>query len=80
MGDWFTYFTADQRPYYYNVVTKKTQWIKPQEIVDKEKKQKEWEEKLKADPIWEKKKDRFGREIYYNKETKQSHMEKPDHW
>jgi len=27
-----------------------------------------------------KKKDRFGREIYYNKETKQSHMEKPDHW
>jgi len=80
MGDWFTYLTGDQRPYYYNAVTKKTQWIKPQEIVDKEKKQKEWEEKLKADPIWEKKKDRFGREIYYNKETKQSHMEKPEHW
>jgi len=35
---------------------------------------------LKADPIWEKKKDRFGREMYYNKETKQSHPEKPEHW
>jgi len=82
MADWATYYTSDQppRPYYYNTVTKKTQWIKPQEVVEKDKKLKEFEESLKSDPIWEKKKDRFGRETYYNKETKQSHLEKPEHW
>jgi len=40
------------RTYYYNSKTKKSVWIKPDELQALERKWKEWEAELAKDPIW----------------------------
>eukprot|EP00463_Aulacantha_scolymantha_P003586 TRINITY_DN4460_c0_g1_i1.p1 TRINITY_DN4460_c0_g1~~TRINITY_DN4460_c0_g1_i1.p1 ORF type:complete len:155 (+),score=38.23 TRINITY_DN4460_c0_g1_i1:19-483(+) len=56
------------------------QWYQRTRACESSKKWKEWEAELAKDPVWMKKRDRFGRVVYFNKDTKQNQQEKPIHW
>lgn len=68
------------RVYYYNSKTKQSVWTKPNEIKLREEKLQEWETELAKDPVWRMAKDRFKRDVYINKVTKEKTFDKPKHW
>jgi pre-mRNA-processing factor 40 len=62
---------ADGRVYYYNTITKATQWTKPVELMTPA-------ERALADQPWKEYTAEGGRKYWYNTETKQSSWEMPD--
>lgn len=67
---WVEYSTQDGRKYWYNKVTGKSSWEKPQELMNDL-------EKADATTNWKEFKHKDGRTYYYNKETKVSVWEIP---
>ncbi|RDL41944.1 uncharacterized protein BP5553_01923 [Venustampulla echinocandica] len=70
-GLWSEARNADGRIYYYNTVTKATQWTKPEDLMTAA------ERALSAQP-WKEYTAEGGRKYWYNTETKQSSWEIPD--
>eukprot|EP00457_Paulinella_chromatophora_P009630 gb/GEZN01009701.1/.p1 GENE.gb/GEZN01009701.1/~~gb/GEZN01009701.1/.p1 ORF type:complete len:326 (-),score=68.92 gb/GEZN01009701.1/:290-1267(-) len=76
MAEWKEYKRND-KVFFFNTATKKSQWTKPEEMIEYEK----TKEETKEHAIWAIRKDRFGRTTYFNKETNDSTMAKPyDLW
>ncbi|ROV91249.1 hypothetical protein VPNG_09701 [Cytospora leucostoma] len=68
---WQEHRTADGRTYYYNSVTKVTQWTKPEDIMSPA-------ERALANQPWKEYTAEGGRKYWYNTETKTSSWEMPD--
>ncbi|TVY26536.1 Pre-mRNA-processing protein [Lachnellula hyalina] len=68
---WSEAKNADGRIYYYNTVTKATQWTKPEELMTPA------ERAISAQP-WKEYTAEGGRKYWYNTETKQSSWEMPE--
>ncbi|KAH8663066.1 hypothetical protein BGZ60DRAFT_530215 [Tricladium varicosporioides] len=68
---WSEARNADGRVYYYNTITKATQWTKPDELMTPA------ERALSAQP-WKEYTAEGGRKYWYNTETKQSSWEMPE--
>jgi len=84
LSEWRT-GKSGNRVYYINIKTKKSQWIKPDSIVAQQKALKleqELIEKLaKEHPVWDAKRDRFGRFEFRHKMTNAKTLDKPyDFW
>ncbi|RFU35943.1 hypothetical protein B7463_g299, partial [Scytalidium lignicola] len=70
-GLWQEARNADGRVYYYNTITKATQWTKPEELMTPA-------ERALANQPWKEYTAEGGRKYWYNTETKQSSWEIPD--
>ncbi|KAI9738926.1 MAG: hypothetical protein M1818_005240 [Claussenomyces sp. TS43310] len=70
-GLWQEARNADGRIYYYNTVTKATQWTKPEELMTPA-------ERALADQPWKEYTAEGGRKYWYNTETKKSSWEMPE--
>ncbi|KAI1859802.1 hypothetical protein JX265_010251 [Neoarthrinium moseri] len=68
---WQEHKTADGRSYYYNPITKVTQWTKPEEMMSSA-------ERALANQPWKEYTAEGGRKYWYNTETKQSSWEMPE--
>ena len=68
---WQEYKSPDGRVYYYNSITKVTQWTKPEELMSPA-------ERALANQPWKEYTAEGGRKYWYNTETKQSTWEMPD--
>lgn len=68
---WQEYKSPDGRVYYYNTITKVTQWTKPEELMSPA-------ERALANQPWKEYTAEGGRKYWYNTETKQSSWEMPD--
>ncbi|KAL2199807.1 hypothetical protein P885DRAFT_29574 [Corynascus similis CBS 632.67] len=68
---WQEHRTPDGRVYYYNALTKATQWTKPEELMSPA-------ERALANQPWKEYTAEGGRKYWYNTETKQSSWEMPD--
>ncbi|KAK4681955.1 U1 snRNP protein [Podospora pseudoanserina] len=68
---WTEHKTPDGRTYYYNILTKVTQWTKPEEMMTPA-------ERALANQPWKEYTAEGGRKYWYNTETKQSSWEMPD--
>ncbi|KAI0126010.1 hypothetical protein BJ170DRAFT_685253 [Xylariales sp. AK1849] len=68
---WAEHKTADGRAYYYNIMTKVTQWTKPEDMMTPA-------ERALANQPWKEYTAEGGRKYWYNTETKQSSWEMPD--
>ncbi|KAK3310395.1 uncharacterized protein B0T15DRAFT_36441 [Chaetomium strumarium] len=68
---WSDHRTPDGRVYYYNALTKVTQWTKPEELMSPA-------ERALANQPWKEYTAEGGRKYWYNTETKQSSWEMPD--
>ena len=68
---WQEYKSQDGRVYYYNSITKATQWTKPEELMSPA-------ERALANQPWKEYTAEGGRKYWYNTETKQSSWEMPD--
>ncbi|KAK4201852.1 hypothetical protein QBC40DRAFT_277671 [Triangularia verruculosa] len=68
---WQEHSTPDGRVYYYNPLTKVTQWTKPEEMMTPA-------ERALANQPWKEYTAEGGRKYWYNTETKQSSWEMPD--
>lgn len=68
---WQEHKTADGRPYYYNNITKVTQWTKPEDMMSPA-------ERALANQPWKEYTAEGGRKYWYNTETKQSSWEMPE--
>ncbi|KAI0128055.1 hypothetical protein F4776DRAFT_629068 [Hypoxylon sp. NC0597] len=68
---WQEYKSPDGRVYYYNSITKATQWTKPEELMSPA-------ERALANQPWKEYTAEGGRKYWYNTETKQSSWEMPE--
>ncbi|KAI6708673.1 hypothetical protein PZA11_001563 [Diplocarpon coronariae] len=68
---WSEARNADGRVYYYNTITKATQWTKPEDLMTPA-------ERALANQPWKEYTAEGGRKYWYNTETKQSSWEMPD--
>ncbi|KAF8867115.1 hypothetical protein BDZ45DRAFT_3829 [Acephala macrosclerotiorum] len=68
---WSEARNADGRVYYYNTITKATQWTKPEELMTPA-------ERALANQPWKEYTAEGGRKYWYNTETKQSSWEMPE--
>lgn len=68
---WQEYKSPDGRVYYYNTITKATQWTKPEDLMSPA-------ERALANQPWKEYTAEGGRKYWYNTETKQSSWEMPD--
>ncbi|KAI1126089.1 hypothetical protein F5Y10DRAFT_245592 [Nemania abortiva] len=68
---WQEFKSPDGRVYYYNPITKVTQWTKPEEMMTPA-------ERALANQPWKEYTAEGGRKYWYNTETKQSSWEMPD--
>lgn len=68
---WQEYKSPDGRVYYYNSITKATQWTKPEELMGPA-------ERALANQPWKEYTAEGGRKYWYNTETKQSSWEMPE--
>ncbi|KAK0104630.1 PRP40 pre-mRNA processing factor 40 [Cadophora gregata] len=68
---WSEARNAEGRVYYYNTITKATQWTKPEELMTPA-------ERALANQPWKEYTAEGGRKYWYNTETKQSSWEMPD--
>ncbi|CAG9937981.1 unnamed protein product [Clonostachys rosea f. rosea IK726] len=68
---WQEHHTNDGRAYYYNSVTKATQWTKPEEMMSPA-------ERALANQPWKEYTAKGGQKYWYNTETKESSWEMPD--
>ncbi|RDA87949.1 hypothetical protein CP532_1715 [Ophiocordyceps camponoti-leonardi (nom. inval.)] len=66
---WKEHFTPDGRAYYYNSVTKATQWTKPEDLMS---------HRALINQPWKEYTAEGGRKYWYNAETKQSSWEMPE--
>eukprot|EP00808_Paulinella_micropora_P009434 g5508.t1 len=72
MAEWKKY-ERNGKTFFFNTLTKKSQWTKPPEMEEYEKTNKKEEE----NSVWQVRKDRFGRTSYFNKETSETTLSKP---
>ncbi|TAQ88502.1 hypothetical protein B7494_g3198 [Chlorociboria aeruginascens] len=70
-GLWQEARNADGRVYYYNTITKATQWTKPEDLMTSA-------ERALSNQPWKEYTAEGGRKYWYNTETKQSSWEMPD--
>lgn len=70
-GSWQEHKTPDGRAYYYNALTKVTQWTKPEDMMTPA-------ERALSNQPWKEYSAEGGRKYWYNTETKQSSWEMPD--
>ncbi|KAI1386714.1 uncharacterized protein F4822DRAFT_411032 [Hypoxylon trugodes] len=68
---WQEYKSPDGRVYYYNSITKATQWTKPEDLMSPA-------ERALANQPWKEYTAEGGRKYWYNTETKQSSWEMPE--
>ncbi|KAM5181743.1 WW domain-binding protein 4 [Mantella aurantiaca] len=71
---WTKALSAEGYPYYYNLLTKETQWEEPEGFVDNEEKS----EEQGAKSLWVEGVSEEGYTYYYNSETGESRWEKPE--
>ncbi|KAI1337452.1 hypothetical protein F5Y15DRAFT_417920 [Xylariaceae sp. FL0016] len=70
-SSWQEFKSPDGRSYYYNSITKVTQWTKPEDMMSPA-------ERALANQPWKEYTAEGGRKYWYNTETKQSSWEMPD--